>query len=138
MRFFIIIGAFFAMSSVILGAFAAHGLKQMLSSGQIAVFQTGVTYQMYHALALLGVSALVSHIEPHWIKRAGGLFITGIVFFSGSLYLLALTGMKIWGPITPIGGLLFIAGWFAVIVGAIKGRKGNTDKVDIETRTSHE
>ncbi|MCL6637533.1 MAG: DUF423 domain-containing protein [Alicyclobacillus sp.] len=101
--------------AVALGAFAAHLLKQRLSSEMLDVFQTGVHYQFVHALALLMVAALAATLGTsnawYW---AGGLFTAGVVLFSGSLYALALTGVRALGAITPLGGLCFLAGWLLV------------------------
>jgi uncharacterized membrane protein YgdD (TMEM256/DUF423 family) len=100
--------------SVILGAFAAHGLKKKISSEMLSVFKTGVDYQFYHslALALVGLSQVAQNIEQSmFLTWAFICFGIGIIFFSGSLYLLALTKMKVFGPITPLGGLFLILGW---------------------------
>ena len=102
--------------SVMLGAFAAHGLKKKISPDMLSVFKTGVDYQFYHslALALVGLSLIAQGIEQSmYLTWAFVFFCIGIMFFSGSLYLLALTQKKIFGPITPIGGLFFILGWGA-------------------------
>ena len=96
---------------VALGAFGAHGLRNRLSADMLAVFETGVRYQMYHALALLAMAALMDRLNGWLITAAGWLFISGIVLFSGSLYALAFTGVTILGAITPLGGLAFLAGW---------------------------
>lgn len=98
-------GAVGMFLAVALGAFAAHGLKARLSPDMLTIWETGVRYQVYHALALLLLGA------SRGPDRAGWCFLGGIVIFSGSLYLLALTGEKRLGAITPIGGLLFLAGW---------------------------
>jgi uncharacterized membrane protein YgdD (TMEM256/DUF423 family) len=100
--------------AVMAGAFAAHGLKAHLSADSLAVFETGARYQMYHALAM-ALAALIP------ARQAAIAFLGGIVLFSGSLYLLALTGTTIWGAITPIGGLCFIAGWALLAWRAFKG-----------------
>lgn len=100
--------------AVMAGAFAAHGLEARLSADSLAVFETGARYHMYHALAM-GLSALVS------AGRASVAFMGGILLFSGSLYLLALTGAPILGAVTPIGGLCFIAGWAFLAWRAFKG-----------------
>ena len=100
--------------SVILGAFASHGLKNKISPEMLSVFKTGVDYQFIHtfALALVGLSLISENIEQSlFLTWASICFGIGIIFFSGSLYLLALTKMKIFGPITPLGGLFFIIGW---------------------------
>ena len=108
----ILMGAALAgMLAVILGAFAAHGLKNQLPENLLATFQTGVTYQMYHALAALLVVLLYKSAPSTLLVWAGGAFLLGIVLFSGSLYALALTQIKWFGPITPIGGVCFIVGW---------------------------
>ncbi|MHB1957142.1 MAG: DUF423 domain-containing protein [Sulfobacillus sp.] len=104
---------------VALGAFGAHGLRAKLDEQHMATFQTGVQYQMYHALALgmvaLTSSAITRSILLQW---AGWCFIAGIAFFSGSLYILSLTGQRRWGLVTPLGGLLFLAGWTLWILAA--------------------
>jgi uncharacterized membrane protein YgdD (TMEM256/DUF423 family) len=100
--------------SVILGAFGAHALKDKLTPEMLAVFKTGVEYQFYHsiALALVGLSLIVQGAEEgQFLLWAALCFGIGVVFFSGSLYMLALTKKKIFGPITPLGGLFFILGW---------------------------
>jgi uncharacterized membrane protein YgdD (TMEM256/DUF423 family) len=98
--------------AVALGAFAAHGLKSMLGPDLLATFQTGVQYHMYHALAMLAVAILVAQFPAQaGLRIAAYLFLAGILIFSGSLYVLALTGMRWLGAITPIGGVAFLAGW---------------------------
>src|SRR5262247_1682194 len=111
-RTFLLIGAVLGFLGVAFGAFGAHALKARLSPELLAVFETGVRYQMYHAIAVLIVAAAVGHSgRARLLMIAGWALITGIVFFSGSLYALALTGVGILGAITPIGGLLFLVGW---------------------------
>ena len=105
------LGAVGAFLAVTLGAFGAHGLRGRLSPEMMAVFQTGVQYHMYHALALLLVSAIMGRLGGWLIQTAGWAFVAGIVLFSGSLYALALTGVTILGAITPLGGLAFLIGW---------------------------
>ncbi|MBI3289623.1 MAG: DUF423 domain-containing protein [Elusimicrobia bacterium] len=99
------VGAAAMFLAVALGAFGAHALKGRLAPEMLAVFETGVRYQAYHALALLLLAALRGP------SKAGWCFTAGIIVFSGSLYVLALTGVRQWGAATPIGGLLFLAGW---------------------------
>lgn len=111
--------------SVALGAFAAHSLKQSFAEYAVSIFETGVRYQFYHVFALLAAGILYSHCNRKFIKWAGYCFIMGIIFFSGSLYLLALLiatspDFKWLGAITPIGGLLFIAGWILLFFGILK------------------
>ncbi|MCK8105084.1 DUF423 domain-containing protein [Pseudoalteromonas sp. 2CM36K] len=113
-KLFLLAGSFFCMLSVILGAFAAHGLKGRLSEYSIGIFKTAAEYQMVHGLALIAVAILIK-----WgmhLSMAGSFFIAGTLLFSGSLYLLALTGLKWLGPITPLGGLCFIIGWIVILV----------------------
>ncbi|WP_442110557.1 DUF423 domain-containing protein [Pseudomonas sp. NUPR-001] len=114
LRSFLMLAAFFGFTGVALGAFAAHGLKGRLSSEYLAVFHTGVTYQLVHALALLGVAVLATQLPGRLVAWAGGLFALGIVLFSGSLYLLTLSGIGKLGMITPIGGMAFLAGWLCL------------------------
>lgn len=111
LRSFLLLAAFFGFTGVGLGAFAAHGLKDRLSADYLAVFHTGVTYQLIHALALLAVAILCTLIPGRLMTWAGVLFCVGIVLFSGSLYVLTLTGFSKLGIVTPFGGLAFLAGW---------------------------
>jgi uncharacterized membrane protein YgdD (TMEM256/DUF423 family) len=104
-EFWIQAGAVGMFLAVALGAFAAHGLKARLTPEMLTIFETGVRYHVYHALALLALGA------ARGPEKAGWCFVAGIVVFSGSLYVLALTGEKRLGMITPIGGVLFLAGW---------------------------
>lgn len=105
--------------AVLLGAFGAHALRKRLSVEHLAIFQTGVQYQMYHTLAILAVALLQFWASPSGMfVVAGYLFTIGIVLFSGSLYLLATTGNRVFGPITPLGGLAFLAGWICVVIGS--------------------
>ncbi|OWY19440.1 DUF423 domain-containing protein [Sphingobacteriales bacterium UPWRP_1] len=121
---FIVIAALLAAAAVMLGAFGAHGLKAKLTPDQLQVFETGVKYQFYHALGLflLGLLMFQHHSNP-LLVYAGYAFMAGILLFSGSLYLLAnktLLGIEGWrwlGPVTPLGGLSFIAGWLLLAAG---------------------
>ncbi|CCQ09664.1 COG2363 [Pseudoalteromonas luteoviolacea B = ATCC 29581] len=116
-----IFGGLFCLFSVVLGAFAAHGLKAHLSEYALSIFNTASTYQMYHGLALILIGLL---IEKGLILKVTVLsFILGVLFFSGSLYILALTGIKWLGMITPIGGTLFIFGWCIFITKVARGRE---------------
>ena len=126
---FLIIAALLAALSVALGAFAAHQLKTMVSADILQLFETAVKYQMYHALALLATSILLQQFPVKQLRWAAGLFIAGIILFSGSLYLLCYIKHQqiaaTWvGAITPFGGLCFIAGWILLAVGV--GRKTTT------------
>lgn len=121
---FIAIAALNGFLAVACGAFAAHGLRARLPADLLAIFQTGVQYQMYHALALLAVGLLGLQLGSSGLLRASGfLFIAGIVIFSGSLYVLSLTGIRWLGAITPIGGVAFLAGW--VLLAAAVLRQAN-------------
>jgi uncharacterized membrane protein YgdD (TMEM256/DUF423 family) len=121
-RWVLVVGAGFAMFAVMSGAFAAHGLKHVLNAYHLGIFETAVRYQMYHAIALLivGVISIIPQFSLRWLKFAAFGFILGIALFSGSLYLLALSGIKWLGAITPLGGVAFIFGWMALIVAALK------------------
>jgi len=111
LRTFLMLAAFFGFTGVALGAFAAHGLKNRLSAEYLAIFHTGVLYQLIHALALFGVAILAMQIQGRLVTYAGISFTIGILLFSGSLYLLTLTGVSKLGIITPIGGLFLLLGW---------------------------
>lgn len=117
---FLIVAAILGGTGVMLGAFASHGLKSKLSESLLSAFETGVTYQFYHALALFALALWLKQSQSVWFVASGYLWLAGVVLFSGSLYALALTGVKWFGPITPIGGVLFIAGWVSLLVGAMK------------------
>jgi len=121
-RTFLFIGAILGFLGVAFGAFGAHALKSRLSADMLAVFETGVRYQMYHTFALLIVAAAIGHAGPaRLLSISGWAFVLGVVFFSGSLYALALSGVGILGAITPIGGLLFLIGWAALVMfGALR------------------
>ncbi|MHC8413580.1 DUF423 domain-containing protein [Pseudomonas sp. Hz4] len=114
LRGFLMLAAFFGFTGVALGAFAAHGLKNRLTPEYLAIFHTGVTYQLVHTLALLGVALLVTQIPGRLITWAGASFVIGILLFSGSLYLLTMTGVSKLGIITPFGGVAFLIGWFCL------------------------
>jgi uncharacterized membrane protein YgdD (TMEM256/DUF423 family) len=103
-------GAINAFLAVACGAFGAHALKRRLDGERLVIFETGARYQMYHALALIAVSWLAA-TRGQAADIAGALFLAGIVFFSGSLYALALSGVRKLGAITPLGGLCFLLGW---------------------------
>lgn len=130
-RLSLLSGSLFAALSVIIGAFGAHGLQAYLQTNEITTvqlnsYETGVRYQMYHAFALLLTGILTKVFgESKWMKTAMWLFITGILFFSGSIYFLStrgITGIQagFLGPITPLGGMLFVAGWLCLFIAAFK------------------
>lgn len=119
-RIFLAIAAIFGGLSVGAGAFATHALRERLSERSLEIFETAARYQMYHALALLLVALLISRAEfpqPLFVV-AGWSFIIGVSIFSGSLYALSLTNIKVLGAITPLGGAAFIAGWGALAIAA--------------------
>lgn len=115
----VLIAAISGFLAVALGAFGAHALRRRISAENIAIFQTGVQYQMYHSLAILAVALIRYWSTPSsWMTYAAWCFIIGIILFSGSLYLLSTTGKKVFGPITPLGGLAFLAGWVFLAIGS--------------------
>ena len=116
------IGAWLGALGVALGAFGAHGLKARVSVDMLAVWETGARYHVLHALALLATAWACERWPGAFASGAGWLFLVGIVVFSGSLYALALTGVKALGAITPIGGACFIAGWACLAMAAMRGR----------------
>ena len=123
---FIKLGALLGALAVIAGAFGAHALKEIISDKSLTIFETGVRYQYYHVVALLITGILYKEFPNNYLQWAGRLFCVGILFFSGSLYLLAFidmsenTGLKWIGAITPLGGTCFIAGWISMIAGVSK------------------
>ena len=117
-RLFYICAGVAGFLGVALGAFAAHALKASLSPDLLVVFETGVRYQMYHVFALCAAAWGYARWPSRPFALAGGLFAAGIVVFSGSLYLLAFTGVRWLGAITPLGGLAFLAGWLCLTWGA--------------------
>lgn len=118
-KFLFIAGSVFGFATVAIGAFGAHALKSRLSPEMLSIFEIGVRYQMYHALALIATALGYALFPGAFLSFAGGLFIMGILVFSGSLYALALTEWKILGAITPIGGLMLLFGWISLIGGAL-------------------
>jgi uncharacterized membrane protein YgdD (TMEM256/DUF423 family) len=117
-RTFLLLGALAGFLGVGLGAFGAHGLRGRLSPEMLAVFETGVRYQLYHALALILTSVIMARMAGWLIAMAGWCFAAGILLFSGSLYLLAVTGITVLGAITPVGGVAFLAGWACLALAA--------------------
>lgn len=122
-RLFLVLGAVYGALGVIFGAFGAHALKNRLDARLLEAFETGVRYQFYHALALLAVGILLDRVNaPGALHAAGWLFGAGVLLFSGSLYLIATTGWKWLGPVTPLGGLLLIAGWVCFVAAVARPR----------------
>jgi len=118
---FIVIAGISGFLAVALGAFGAHFIKNRLTEEMFAIYQTGVQYHFYHTLALLGVGVLAYWMpDVAALKWSGWLFVCGIVIFSGSLYALSLSGIRVLGAVTPIGGLAFLAGWVMLIIAALK------------------
>jgi uncharacterized membrane protein YgdD (TMEM256/DUF423 family) len=121
MKVFIILGAINAFLSVALGAFGAHALKAKLEPYYLDIWNTGCQYQMYHALGLLVVGLLAAKLPGNGlVTTSGWLMLAGIILFSGSLFVLALTKISVLGAITPLGGVSFLAAWVLIIVAAIK------------------
>jgi len=120
-RLFLSIGSISGALAVMLGAFGAHALKAKLSDKMLANWMTGVEYHFYHTFAILAVGLIAMHVQPRLLSASGWAFVIGIVLFSGSLYVMALTGITKLGAITPIGGLAFIIGWILLAVAVIKG-----------------
>jgi uncharacterized membrane protein YgdD (TMEM256/DUF423 family) len=116
-RLFATLGGASAFVAVAAGAFGAHALRARLSPDRLAVFETGARYQIYHALALWAVAWALTRWPGPTVRAAGWLFVAGTVIFSGSLYLLSLTGARVFGAVTPLGGLALLAGWLALAVG---------------------
>jgi len=117
-RVFFALGAASALISVGAGAFGAHALRARLSPELLAVFETGARYQMYHALGLFVAAWAVTRWPGPWAVRAGWLFVAGTLLFSGSLYALALSGVRWLGAVTPLGGVAFLAGWACLVLAA--------------------
>jgi uncharacterized membrane protein YgdD (TMEM256/DUF423 family) len=122
-RLFFGLGAVSAFFSVAAGAFGAHALRARLSPELLAVFETGARYQMYHALSLLAVAWAAARWPGALPQWAGWLFAAGTVLFSGSLYALALSGVRWLGAITPLGGVAFLGGWICLALGAVRGER---------------
>ena len=120
-KWFLILGSLNACLSVILGAFGAHALKEKLSADMMSTFQTGVQYHFYHALGLFAVAFAAAHLpSSRLVNWSGWTMLAGIILFSGSLYLLSLSGVRWIGAITPIGGAGFIVAWALLAIAAIK------------------
>lgn len=124
------VAALLGLLAVAIGAFGAHGLEGKITAARITIFETGVDYQFYHTFAIFIAVGLAVHFKEQWFIRAGWCFVIGILFFSGSLYLLATRtylGIESWskiiGPITPIGGLFFMAGWGILFYGIWKSSR---------------
>ena len=118
-KIYLLLAALNGFLAVALGAFGAHGLKQKLSADMLAVYQTGVQYHFYHTLALFGVALFMSQLpQSAALRWSALLFVVGIVIFSGSLYVLSMTGIRWLGAITPLGGVAFLTGWILLAIAA--------------------
>lgn len=128
MKPFAIIGSILALLGVAIGAFGAHGLEDKISEDMLANYQTGAQYQMYHALGLLLIGLIADKLSSSKLIRAAGWLLTvGVVIFSGSLYILSISGNKTFGAITPIGGVCFIIGWACLAIAIWKQAKPSTN-----------
>ena len=122
-RVLIMAGGILGLLGVMAGAMGVHSLREILDAKALNTFETGVRFQMYHALALLAVGSLAGRWKTGFVKLSGVLFTAGVVLFSGSLYILAITGIGVFGAIAPLGGLSLMAAWTSLIVGAIRQRE---------------
>ena len=121
-KFFLALGSLAAALGVVLGAFGAHALKTRLSPDLLAAYQTGVQYHLWHALGVLAIGIVAVHLPASYaLKWAGWLMLAGIALFSGSLYALAITGVRGLGAITPFGGAAFIVAWVAFAWAVLRG-----------------
>ena len=119
-RTYLAVGAALAALAVMIGAFGAHALKTRVSAEALVTFETGARYHMYHALALVAVGLCWARFGGVALHVSGISFAIGIVLFSGSLYALSLSGIRVFGAITPLGGVAFITGWIALAVAALR------------------
>ena len=122
-RVLIMAGGILGLLGVVAGAMGVHTLRDVLDAKALNTFETGVRFQMYHALALLAVGSLAGRWKTGFVKLSGVLFTAGVVLFSGSLYILAITGIGVFGAIAPLGGLSLMAAWTSLIVGAIRQKE---------------
>ena len=120
-KLFLVLGSVNALLAVALGAFGAHALKTRLSAEMLSIYQTGVQYHFYHALGLILIGLVAAQMpQSVWFKWSGGLMFAGIILFSGSLYILSITGARWLGVITPGGGIAFILAWFMFVVAVVR------------------
>ena len=122
-RVLIMAGGILGLLGVVAGAMGVHALRDVLDAKALNTFETGGRFQIYHALALLAVGSLAGRWKTGFVKLSGVLFTAGVVLFSGSLYILAITGIGVFGAIAPLGGLSLMAAWTSLIVGAIRQRE---------------
>lgn len=122
-KLFILLGSLNAFCGVVLGAFGAHGLRDRLTPDMLAAWETGVEYHLFHALGLLAIGIMLRLLpRSRLLRPAGWALLIGILLFSGSLYLMAVTGFRPLGVITPFGGLAFLAGWLLLTIAALRTR----------------
>ena len=119
-KLFFLAGSIFGFLGVAAGSFGAHALKLRLSAEMLAVFETAARYQLLHAVVLLFVGLAVNFFPTSTLRTSGFLFMAGIIIFSGSLYILSLSGVRAWGAVTPFGGLMLLAGWGFLVLAAAK------------------
>jgi uncharacterized membrane protein YgdD (TMEM256/DUF423 family) len=120
-KVFLILGGFNAALVVLLGAFGAHGLKARMTAEMLAVFQTGIHYHLFHTLGLIAVGLVTTQISHSvYLRWSGWLMLVGIILFSGSLYVLSVSGLRWLGMVTPFGGMSFIAAWILFVVAIVK------------------
>ena len=119
-KLFLTLGSISGALAVMIGAFGAHGLKDKLCDQMLSIYKTGVEYHFYHTLALLAIGLMALYFKSPLLTASGWAMTAGIVIFSGSLYALSISGVKILGAITPIGGLFFIVGWVLLVVAILK------------------
>jgi uncharacterized membrane protein YgdD (TMEM256/DUF423 family) len=131
MRRFVALGAICAFLAVAFGAFGAHALKDKMTAANLEVYKTAVQYHFFHSLAILIVGAFIVQMRPFekLLNVVGWLFLAGIVLFSGSLYALAITDIKVLGAITPLGGLCFLTGWACLAVAALRRKDSDATEV---------
>ena len=119
-KIFLTLGSISGALAVMIGAFGAHGLKEKLTEEMLPIYKTGVEYHFYHTLALLAVGMIAMHVKSPLLTASGWSMAAGIVIFSGSLYALSISGVRVLGAITPIGGLCFMVGWVLLALTIIK------------------
>ena len=119
-RVWVAVGAAFGLLAVVAGAAGVHALRDTIDADALNTFETAVRFQMFHALALLAIGSLSGRWTSGLVDAAGWLFIAGVLIFSGSLYILAITGIGVFGAIAPIGGLCLMSGWAMLIIGAMR------------------
>ncbi len=118
-QIFFVCGTLFGALAIAAGAFGSHYLKNKLSQEDLGIFEVAVRYQMYHALALIALAAFLSWYSSKWMIASGWCWVLGTIIFSGSLYILVFSGVRAWGAVTPVGGILLLAGWGLLVLAAL-------------------